>query len=61
MEACFAERHVLWKEIRNGRYIVRTVGIYPGLTCILGIIITKVQLIIFVHIKVWYVCMPRVG
>ena len=32
MEACFAERHVLWKEIHNGGYIVRLVVMYLGLT-----------------------------
>ena len=61
MEACFAERHVLWKEIRNGGYIVRVVGMYLGLTCIWGVIITKVPPVFLVYVKVWCVCVPRVG
>ena len=62
MESYLAERHVFWKEIRNGGYIVRTVSIYLGLACILGVIITKVPLVLFfVYVKVLCVCMPRVG
>ena len=61
MEACIVERHVLWKEIWNGGYIVRMVGMYLGLACILGVIITKVPLVFFVYIRVLCVCMPRVG
>ncbi len=51
MESYLAERHVLWKEIRNGGYIVRTVGMYLGLACILRVIITKVPLVFFVYVK----------
>ena len=61
MESYLAERHVLRKEIRNGGYIVRTVGMYLGLACILRVIITKVPLVFFVYVKVFCVCMPRVG
>ena len=51
MEACFAERHVLWKEIRNGGYIVRMVVMYLGLTYILESYYYKSSTIFFC----WYV------